>query len=102
MSTTYEWDVETMEHGEILGRVHSDTALEAINYMRRNACLLETGQKFALVLVRDDDDGRSWTYVRSDGTLPPHFHDAYENEVAKMPRRFYDELRTARRYAEIA
>lgn len=53
--------------------------------------LSEEGMTSRIVLVRDDDKGRSWAYLE-DGELPSHFEDAYGVKVAKVPGRFHEEV----------
>ena len=86
----YEWDVETVEEesGDVLDHNHCDSFREAIAAARETP---DDGCRFDVVLVRDDDDGRSWAYL-DDGKLPTHFLDAYEHEVAKVPQRFVKEV----------
>ena len=100
MPVTYEWDRETLtvgeseeyEDNECLDHMHARSFAEA------KASLSEAppdGCRFALVLVREDDEQRSWAYLEDDGTLPPFFMCAYGNEYRKVPKRFHDEVARA-------
>lgn len=100
MTVVYEWDVETVtaidseenEEGEILDHNHSATYAEA---KRDAAAAPLDGCIHRIVLVRDDDKGRSWAYVDDDGSLDEYFEDAYENRTAKVPARFHKEIAKA-------
>ncbi len=92
----YEWDCETQtsvdsaehEEGEVLDHRHGESyakvALDA-------SAIPEPGERFAIVLVRDDEAGRSWAYVE-DGKLPDYFSDADGRNAAKVPKRFHVEV----------
>ena len=96
MAVTYEWDCETVadgdsaeyDDGEILDHVHDSRLREVRAWADRYPC--EPGRRYALVLVRDDDEGRSWAYV-TEGTLPDRFTDAYGADAATVPQRFHRE-----------
>lgn len=100
MAVRYEWDVETVtdrdsaehEKDEVLDHNHFDTFREASEFVR--VFKPADGERFDLVLVRDDDNGRSWAYV-TDGKLPEYFSDAYRDEVSKVPQRFHNEMTRA-------
>lgn len=82
-TVTYEWDIETSdEHGDIQEHDHRDTLAERPRPLTKND---------ALVLVCDDDNGRSWAYVKN-GELPDHFSDAYDRPTRNVPKRFHAEL----------
>lgn len=93
----YEWDVETVtivdseenEEGEILDHNHSDKFKQA---KKDAAGTPPEGCAFRIVLVRDDDNGRSWAYLNDDGALDEYFEDAYERRTAKVPKRFHEEV----------
>jgi hypothetical protein len=97
MTVVYEWDVEEVtavesdehEEGEVLEHFHQTCYADALAFSRTQPA---EGCKYELVLVRDDDNGRSWAYCNEDGTLPSHFEDAYNNETAKVPKRFVVEV----------
>jgi hypothetical protein len=106
----YEWDVEeVVEYGDdedIIDHTFVDTAADAFRAMSSATRGEKDGQPVTflsrMVLVCNilDDDGdlleRGWAYVEEDGTLPPHFEDAYLVEIRKVPQRFHDELAVAR------
>lgn len=92
MSTaTYEWDIETFDPatGDILDHDFADTLGDLMTPLRA----FEPNQR--LVLVRNDDSGRQWAYIK-DGKLPEFFSvpeaDGNEYETATpVPRRFHRE-----------
>lgn len=99
MTVRYEWDVETVadgdsaenEDGEILDHNHCESYAEA----RRIADMEpEDGTRHVIVLVRDDDEGRSWAYLDEDGKLPEYFEDAYNQPVRKVAKKFHEEVAT--------
>ena len=89
----YEWDVETVadeptadyEAGEVLEHWHQPSKADAL---RVASGLPRPTQAYKVVLVRDDDAGRSWAYLNADGTMPTHFADAYGRPTHKVPARF--------------
>ena len=50
--------------------------------------------EYSIVLVRDDDEARSWAYVHS-GALGSHFLDSAGDEMTKVPQRFHAEVASA-------
>lgn len=88
MPATYEWDIETWEDDEVVDHDHRDKVHE-FGGEKLTRAVAEDG--YRLVLVRDDDRGRSWAYV-TNGELPTHFLDAYERPTAKVPARFVSEF----------
>jgi hypothetical protein len=89
MTVYYEWDVEEVdEHEDIQNHNHTDSFAKA---KAINEIPCEEGMTSRIVLVRDDDKGRSWAYLE-DGELPSHFEDAYGVKVAKVPERFHEEV----------
>jgi len=97
MTIRYEWDIETVctESEDILDHDHRDRLAEfgieeLIHAINQDT---EPGNNFTrLVLVRDDDNGRSWAYVTDEGKMPEQFLDAYDRPVAKVPKRFVEEF----------
>ena len=83
MAIEYEWDIETVcpDTGDVLDHDHT---------------LRIPGSLEMLVLVRDDDGGRSWAYV-NEGRLPGYFSvpeadgEYYETNM-RVPARFAREL----------
>lgn len=99
MSTLYEWDVETvadgdtadLEDGEVIEHRHCASFREAMAYVARDPA--PAGCKYLVVLVRDDDDRRSWAYVDEHGALPEYSSDADGRDYRRVPRRFHVEVR---------
>ena len=90
MTVYYEWDVEEVDqHGDIQDHNHSETYAEAKKFYAMPPG--NPGMTSRIVLVRDDDKCRAWAYMEN-GTLPEHFEDANGVEVAKVPKRFHDEV----------
>ena len=97
MSVTYEWDVEVVaeadsadyEAGEVIEHCHSATYREAL----ADAARLKPPAGFCnrIVLVRDDDAGRSWAYIEN-GALPTRFTDADGSCATRVPDRFVKEV----------
>jgi hypothetical protein len=100
MTVYYEWDCETVadgdsseyEDGEVIEHSHGTSYQEVLVWAAANKP--DTGTRHAIVLVRDDDEGRSWAYV-SDGKLPDRFTDANGTDAAKVPKRYHEELAKA-------
>ncbi len=96
MTVYYEWDVETVAtvgtveiaDGDILEHRHQTCFSDALAVAALPA---EPGTEHRIVLVRDDDAGRSWAYF-SDGELDDRFEDAWARYAAKVPKRFYKEV----------
>jgi hypothetical protein len=79
----YEWDIETTDgDGDIIDHNHRD---------RLNQYYKEELEDGDLVLVRTDLEGRSWAYVEN-GKLPEYFLDSFGVTIAKVPKRFHQEL----------
>ena len=100
MSVTYEWDCETVaagdqdfEDGEVIDHAHGANFKDVKKWSKSNPCA--QGFKHALVLVRDDDEGRSWAYLDENGMLPKYFTDAEGGDAAKVPQRFVREVAAA-------
>lgn len=88
MAVTYEWDIEKYDGDEIVDHNHRDIVHE---FDGEELTLAVAEDGYRLVLVRDDDSGRSWAYV-TNGELPTDFLDAYGKIVAKVPQRFFKEF----------
>jgi len=96
MAVRYEWDVEETaaadtddhEEGECFDHRFCESYKEVLAVA---ATTPPEGTAWRPVLVRDDDAGRSWAYMEN-GKLPSHFEDAYGTPVAKVPKRFVDEV----------
>jgi hypothetical protein len=93
----YEWDCETVgsidtdefAEGDVIEHAHAPTLRETLKWAREEP--LEPGTRYEIVLVRDDNEGRSWAYLEENGALPEYFLDAYDRRVAKVPKRFHAE-----------
>lgn len=93
MRVVYEWDVETVavadtadyEAGEVLEHWHQSSKADAL---RVAAAPAHPTQGYRVVLVRDDDAGRSWAYLGANGAMPTHFLDAYDRPTHLVPARF--------------
>lgn len=98
MTVVYEWDRETVadgdsadfEDGECIDHRHGVSYMDVLISSREQP---PEGCRFLLVLVRDDDKGRSWAYVEN-GKLDDYFTDANGDELVKVPKRFHKELVT--------
>lgn len=96
----YEWDVETVAavdsedyaEGDVVEHHHTASFAEAKQFAATEP---DEGMEHRIVLVRDDDECRSWAYLKDDGTLPGAFEDAYSRRVAKVPTRFHFEVARA-------
>lgn len=89
MAVHYEWDIETWGEEECIDHDHRDRLHDFGGEELTLAVAEDNGLR--LVLVRDDNNGRSWAYV-IDGELAPEFVDAYDRPVAKVPKRFHQEF----------
>lgn len=96
MRTDYEWDCETVadgdrshEDGEVIDHAHGKTFRAVAAWAAANPCA--PGGRYEFVLVRDDDGGRSWAYLKN-GKLPEYFKDAEGCDAAKVPKRFHAEI----------
>ena len=90
MKVTYKWDVETTDdHGDVQDHNHFDTAREMVAWFKRGTSGPDTTED--MVLVRDDDYGRSWAYVK-DKKLPESFQDAHLVPVGKVPMNYRREF----------
>lgn len=89
-STTYEWDYELSEDGDVVDHHFADR----LNQLPGNALDLE--KNLELVLVKTVWEGeagqsikyREWAYVK-DGVLPTHFSDAGGAQGDKVPMSFH-------------
>lgn len=93
MTVYYEWDVEEVDkYGDIQDHYHSDNYSKCLKWYNTQSANESSGFTSRIVLVRDDDKSRSWAYM-VNGDLPLHFEDANGIEVAKVPKRFHDEVK---------
>lgn len=90
MTVYYEWDVEETEvvDGEVEVVEHWFQTSYKASYIFKGDC-----PEMSIVLVRDDNNGRSWAYIQANGELPEHFCNAWGVEVHKVPNRFHEEVR---------
>lgn len=92
MPITYEWDIETIEYGDIIDHHHGYTLNDFYTIQLTNI----DNKSYRLALVRDDNMGRWWSYVyfNSDKgwVLPECFFDAFDRPGPVVPKRFQKEL----------
>lgn len=84
---TYDWDAELVEDGDVLDHDHSDKLAPLMARYKGDPSRM-------FVLIRNKVDGsleRSWAYVEA-GVLPENFTDSGDHIVAKVPKRFHQEL----------
>lgn len=103
MTVIYEWDVETVEtyddgNNDVHDHHHTKTFAEAKAFA---ATTPPEGCTHEIVLVRDDDDRRSWAYLNEDGTIPSHFYDANEGVWGKVPARYHKEVARANPFTRL-
>ena len=94
MTVIYEWDVETVEtyedgDNDIHEHYHCETYGDAQRWAMRQPAI--PGFTYEVVLVRDDDDRRSWAYV-IDGKMPEYAEDADGRKWGKIPQRYIREV----------
>jgi hypothetical protein len=94
----YEWDCELVQIHDA-GTDHEDNDIVDHNHATTFKAVKELsltpapeGHEWHVVLVRTNDEGRSWAYLNDDGTLPEYFEDAYQHRTTKVPQRFHDEV----------
>lgn len=112
--TVYEWNIEGVEivnsdniseyqkvhpemkvgdWGDVQGHRNEDKLIhfmpEYLTYALEE--VMDTYYRNRLVLVRDDEYGRSWACVKNK-KLPKFFEDSYGVERTMVPQRFHDEL----------
>ena len=88
MTVVYEWDVEEFtddEHEDIVQHYFCTKFSEALAISQATP---EDGCKRRVVLVRDDDEERSWAYLQDDATMPEFFESADGVEYVRVPKRF--------------
>lgn len=89
MGAQYEWDVEVVDpNGDIEDHLHQTSFADCVKVAAEET---QPGYTRSIVLVRDDDKGRSWAYLE-DGALPEELLDAYDRPAAKTPQRFRKEV----------
>lgn len=97
MAVIYEWDIEeTMNYDDGDNDIIEHWFQESYARVKKHLATATpmNGCTFEPVLVRDDDAGRAWAYL-VDGKLPTHFENANGAPVAKVPKRFVDEIERA-------
>lgn len=104
MTVCYEWDVEevtaaeseSFEAGECIDHYHQTSYEDCLAFMRSPVkSFADLDVEYCICIVRDDDEGRAWAYLEN-GKLPDNFEDAYQVPVAKVPKRFHEEVAKAR------
>ena len=96
MAVFYEWGVETVtavdnedhEENEVLDHDFCGSFAQAKAIAD---CAPPEGCRFDIVLVRDDDDRRSWAYL-DDGKLPLYAEDANGSQWGEIPKKFHQEV----------
>lgn len=96
MAIFYEWDVELVEEYEdgdndIHDHFHQLTFADCLKQAAQEP---QAGCRWDVVLVCNDNQGRSWAYLEG-GKLPEHFMDAYDTPTRKVPQRFHNEVARA-------
>jgi hypothetical protein len=94
MSVDYEWQVELVEtyedgDNDVIDMSFYKSYAECVEHCAGNK--VEAPYHNDIVLVCDDDKGRSWAYLE-DGKLPSHFADAYSNNTRKVPQKYHKEI----------
>lgn len=108
MTVYYEWDVEEVANERLTDsgqEFDKDDVMEHYFQSSFKCCrefktnaddINSVNSRLEIVLVRDDDHGRAWAYLNSEGKLPEYFTDAYRRETTKVPKRFHDEVERAK------
>lgn len=99
MNVSYEWDVETVAACDMafhaIGDIIEHDFCHDYQEARDKASVTPPeGFRYQVVLVRDNDQGRSWAYMEGD-VLPSTFLDAYDKVTDSVPQRFHHEVRKA-------
>jgi hypothetical protein len=95
MTVIYEWDCEEVtadEFEDVVDHWHDDAFAAVLAQSKTEPT---EGSAYRVVLVRDDDDGRSWAYLDDAGRLPEYFEDASFRKTARVPNRFVKEVQQA-------
>lgn len=101
MAVIYEWDVETqLEYpdgeNDVIDHHHFECFSDALSYSKTAPEPHDEGKtEHMLVLVRDDNEGRSWAYLDDDGTLPEFFMNADGKNTTRVPKRFHEQVARA-------
>lgn len=95
MAVYYKWVVETVrEYADDGGNDIIDTCGQ-VSYAEAVKVASEPCEgadcHFEIVLVRDDDDRRSWAYME-DGKLQEYAEDAYGTNWGKIPKKYHVEV----------
>lgn len=91
MNVYYEWDVETVEDGEVVDHHFCENYADAHKVCSDIMADTSGGQLAEIVLVRDHIYSRGWAYVKN-GVLPEYFADALDEQLTKVPLRFVKEV----------
>lgn len=98
MTVYYEWDVEEVqdyidesgdEQTEIIEHWFQMSYEDCIKHISRRPA--PSGNRYDIVLVRDDDDGRSWAYMEG-GKLPEYAENAFGEDCGKIPKKYHAEV----------
>ena len=106
MTVWYEWDVEEVANidmtadgqdfaaDDIMEHWHQLSFKDCLEFIAKNKP--PANVRYDIVLVRDDDDRRSWSYIdKETNTLPEMFIDATGDEYKKVPKKFFKEIEVA-------
>ena len=98
MTVYYEWSAELVDADGDIG--HAEYRATYKEIVPAAAGMEEAGHTVRIVLVRDDDNGKSWAYLGEElpGKLPWYFTDAMCCDVAKVPARFHSQITGYHRY----
>lgn len=97
MTVTYQWSVEcqvTYTDGvsEVLSRQDCDSFAEAVAASKDAPKPHQDGStKNVVLLVRDDENSRTWAFLGDDGSLDDFFTDALGKRAEPVPQRFHQE-----------
>lgn len=102
MTVYYQWDVEEIaneqltsfgqefDKDDVMEHYHQ-TSFKDCQVFIKGICWETDNTRLQIVLVRDDDESRSWAYMEGN-KLPEFFINAYGNETTKVPKRFHKEV----------
>ncbi len=90
----YEWDIEIVsknEYADIQDHIFCTSYKDLQAKIKEYGDITDCDFTLDSVLVRTDDNGRSWAYLQDNKTLPEYFEDAYNNATNRVPQRFIKE-----------
>lgn len=96
MTVYYEWVVETVKEYEdgdndIIETQGNESYADAVQLAERIRSGLQDDCHVDIVLVRDDDDRRSWASLY-DGKLSEFAEDANGGNWGKIPKKYHAEV----------